>query len=313
MGIIRAEWTVKDIDKFMGLSIQFSALFCAILLTFIISKVFNLRQEKQQRLIEIEVLSNKVTDLRRIANILINSHSLWPVGLSRQMNSTYAQLNYISYSLSDIKKGLEATYQNDMTINHTIGDLYLALRTIRGDMKDFGPILYDDYDHSYTYDYEKMSFWVYCDIANELWTSFDHEYNNINTLLNVDEIHEDDLDKIRKMSVRINPQKYTDTTLDIKKLLSSVGTDFNTLYLPQLANLLEQNLPIFPKTLLFNTVVMILMITTGVLIPMILQSLGCNIIYIYKGCFAIFILLVSLYLIWLTKVLSIELNINKTK
>ncbi|MDP3442329.1 MAG: hypothetical protein Q8T08_05655, partial [Ignavibacteria bacterium] len=181
-------WQQADIEKSYSYLFQFSAIFSAIVITAIISKVFSQRQENFKRKEEIINLSNKVSDLRRISRLLIECNTMWPANLKRIINNDYKELTYEIY----IDQTHELNSENDLLINRfeadtrfnkQIGRFLLALKSIQGDVADKGLFLYTNYDFHYTYSLKIVNAWSSYNTANCLYTTLDHEYSSLNRQL----------------------------------------------------------------------------------------------------------------------------------
>lgn len=72
----------------------FSGIFSAILITFIISKIFQIRNEKRELKIKIINLCNKVTDFRRICEKIINNYDVWDASTKSKLDNKYKHLTY---------------------------------------------------------------------------------------------------------------------------------------------------------------------------------------------------------------------------
>lgn len=151
-------WTKNEIEKLYGYLFQFSGILSAIVITFIISKLFSQRQENLIRKEEIKTLSNKVSDFRRIAIKLVHSN-IWPKDFETYIQ-TYSGLTYEISQSENIKDSpedkLTRQYIYDTHYSKSISDLYLALKSIVGDTTENGLFLYADEDFDFIYDLEPL-------------------------------------------------------------------------------------------------------------------------------------------------------------
>lgn len=305
-------WKQSDIEKSYSFLLQFSAIFSAIIITAIISKVFSQRQENFIRKGDIIKLSNKVSDLRRIARVLIQDNNLWPKNLQSLMKKKYPNLTYeifINQNNSVANDELVSLYLKDQDINKTIGNFLLSLSSIQGNITDKGLFLYDDYDYNYTYNFNLINKWVCFNTAGSFWYTLDREYPLINEIFILDNLENESESKIRFLAKKINSQAYSDNAIPLKKLLCNIGSDFDSLYLPRLQGLLFQNLPILPKdqNYLLNSMVSIMIF--GALIPIFLQSINIFNQYFIRIDIAVFFSCIIVLLFQFKKILIKELDV----
>lgn len=91
----------QEINQLLNNIIHFSGIFSAILITFIVSKVFQIRQERLERRNEIVKFANTTTDFRRIARVLNNCWGFWNKDMKNKMDNKYKALNFFDLHLWD--------------------------------------------------------------------------------------------------------------------------------------------------------------------------------------------------------------------
>jgi len=307
-------WIQSDIEKTYSYLFQFSAIFSAIVITAIISKVFSQRQENFKRKEEIINLSNKVSDLRRISRLLIQSNTMWPANLKRIINTDYKDLSYEIYidqthELNSANDLLIRKFEADVHFNKQIGRFLLALKSFQGDVTERGLFLYTNYDFHYTYSFKIVNAWSSYNTANCLYTTLDHEYSLLNRHLLLANIHSSTESNIRQLAKKINPDKYSDTTIPLNKLIANIGTDFDSLYFPRLRFIIYENIPMLSKSLNYLVNSMISIIIFGTLIPITLQSLNIYNQHIIRIDLAIFLTIIVLFLFQFKNLLNKELDV----
>jgi hypothetical protein len=307
-------WQVSDVEKSYSYLLQFSAIFSAIVITAIISKVFSQRQENSNRKEEIIKLSNKVSDLRRIAKILIDNDNIWPKGLKNKINTTFKDLTYEvlidqSHEVGSPADKLINLYVSDRAVNETIGNLFLALKSLQGDVKEKNLFLYTNYDFNYIYSFKIINLWLNFNTANSLWYSFAHRYSTINTQLLLSNLSADSNKNIRQFAKKINIEKYSDDSIPMNKLLSEIGTDFDTLYLEKLRYLLFENRVILPKSLSYLLNSMLVIMFSGAVIPILLQSMNVFNQFFIRFDLGIFFSCIIVLLFRFRKILKNELEV----
>lgn len=253
---------------------QFSGIFSALLITFIISKIFQIRQEKLRRHEEIIILSNKVTDFRRICRVLYDERDIWSENMIYKMNNKYKNLTYFQIHL-DIAK--EPCVMKLIKEYHTESDnfgaeFYLALKSlVIIPQKPFQTELYDDYDYNFLYSFELVSQWYGANSANSFYYYLDNKWHSYKTAFNFSALSEINKNQIISLAKKINPKKYESSIFD-KDTLVSIGNDFEAYIFRRLYILCYYNEQGIPDTLIFLIRILVITMLFGVFIPLWLSS-----------------------------------------
>lgn len=275
----------SDLESLLSNMIQFTGIFSALLITLLISKVFQIRQEKLSLLRKAEILSNKVMDLQRIAFRLVESYGFWESSMRKHMDNNYPDLdkcvlregmlnkNHPSYELIQIfhSEFMKSGTDNPEVSSYFHGsDLYFDLKALVNNDTYMGSPIYNDYDWNEIYsqpliqkweDYKCGNFWPY--FSDVKWRSYDRTFH-------FNEISSDKQTKILTAIVKINP-KYKGRKLD-NKLLNEIGGEFTGFYIPMLnrhLKILEEKLPYILKILLR---VLSIALISGLFIPIIISA-----------------------------------------
>ena len=306
-------WTKNEIEKLYGYLFQFSGILSAIVITFIISKLFSQRQENLIRKEEIKRLSNKVSELRRIAYELLYLNKIWPERFEAHMRKKYPTLTYETSQNINLEEGspediLNRQYIDDKTYSKVITDLYLALESIKGDATESQMFLFHDVDSDFIYDSKRIDKWRFYNTANALYVAFDQQYSNINSSFMLENLGESEI-YIRDRAKRINYEKYSDQSIPINKLLANLGSDFDSFYFSKLSNLLSQNRPILSGSLLYLINTMMVIMFSGALIPIFLQSFNVFGSVMFRLDFSVFITCIITFFFYLPHILTSELEV----
>lgn len=301
--IIRYHFTdINSLNQLLSNLFQFSGIFSAIVITYVISKVFQIRQERLEKGKDIIKLANKVTDFRRIARILVNSHGFWNSEMKAKINLEYSDLNYFHVHYWDYDnedkypeiKMLRDKYFNEESIPGA--DLYLAMRALVSPEDKFGTLeLYSQYDYDHVYTVEILEHWVGSHVGNRLYYCFKYKWGNYKTCFDFSQIRLNDREEIQNLASKIDSAKFSGKDFD-KNLLADIGTDMDGFYLPRLYSLSYYNsLPLSP-TLNFLLSILFITILSGVLAPLILTSIiiPLNILIIISSI-SVTILFLSLF------------------
>jgi hypothetical protein len=311
----------EEINQLLNNIIQFSGIFSAILITFIVSKVFQIRQERMERRKEIVRLANKTTDFRRIARVLKNCWGFWNKEMKSKMDNKYKELDFFDIHLWDYdneKKKYSAELKqlrDEFFKEENIPGAYLYLdmkSLVLDDYHTWQLELYDRYDYDYTYSKEILEKWSGAHSGNNLWYCLEHKWHGYEGCFDFFAIRQHDQDEIVDLCKKINPQKYRNSKFD-KDLLASVGSEFDGYILPRLHELTYYNTLGLPASLNFLLLIMFLTIISGVLLPLLMTSIKVEKeILLITSNFAVGILVMSLFyfLFKFRKILNTEIKIG---
>lgn len=267
----------EDLQNLTSQLLTFSSIVVAILITYIMSKVFQIRNERIENRKEIIRLSNQVTNFRRICNILKNNLNFWPSQLVSRMRGVYKDLNYFDIQNQQLDSSsqiyqLRQNFWADSTINKSAGQLYSALESLCLDKNNWSSELHDSYDHDLIYPLEVLHEWIYYYNANELWYWFNHEYREIRHVIDFTSITSEEKKKIESFARKIDSNRYKNPRFN-ESLLADLGTDFESHYFALLYERTKENNSGLPQTINLLLWLTLSLIIIGVLVPIILLAL----------------------------------------
>lgn len=217
-----------------------NAVFSAILITYLFSRITWSKERKLETLKEAISLSQKITEFRRILNKLTYYYQVWDDDNATKSlidHGKFKHIDYFDYRLSSIsdyvpkdKELIDQLFKHD---NYKEGQstLYLAMVSLVRNRKkpryEFQEELYKDFEHNGLYNIKAVEKWLEVEIFGTIWYWLDKDYNYINyaALRN-------DRDYILSAASRIN-SKYEGKDLD-NELLKELADDFNSHYLKEL-------------------------------------------------------------------------------
>jgi hypothetical protein len=280
----------RDFDGLIGKIIDFTAIFSALLITFIISKAFQIRQEKNQLIKEALPLANKITYLRSIANILVNSRFFNEV-MKNNADTKFPNYTKIEYRGNiekfDVYNNVIYEESNERTDNYKYYgfDLYMGLKALilkkeRSDDKILDTLsprtdvweqseLFQDKDRNKLYPLSLIDDWINTNSAS-FW-----EVDRAPSNFNINNITRANQDKVLELAVKID-KKYENRELTFD-LLSEIGSDFVDYYIPHLREKMykiESGLGFLLSRLLS---ILSIIIVSGVISPLILSSIELSI------------------------------------
>lgn len=137
---------LENLDKKEILSILISviSIIIAIVVTYLFSKLFADKAIRIERKKEIDILSRKITYLRRIAFHLRGMHKFWQfkdVNIKSIIDRRYKELTYEAYRGNSLSGQKEYTYEEISKIHEEIygtdGQAYLALKGLEDGENSF--------------------------------------------------------------------------------------------------------------------------------------------------------------------------------
>ena len=250
--------------------IAMSGILAGIGIAYIVSKVFQLREERSRRLSKIQVLANKITAFRKLLHRVMNNRDFWLRYTDVQtFKSKYGNVSY--HDLHDHESMDSELFNfyddNDIESRGTI-DLYLAMKEIVDEAN--GPHAWP-YDAGYEPVYSLDEVVKYYDPANQIWYYLDGRYGKYMQ----GRIKEDGFtryeDNIIRFATEVD-EKYRNQSPNYR-MVASLGADFHAVYLPKIARLIRLNEQGMPMQVYAISVLLSIIMCFGVLVPLVMQSL----------------------------------------
>jgi len=283
-------YTKCDLEHYLEINknlIRFSSLFNAILIAFISSKIFDIRNEKKHRQVKIDILSNKLTNGRRICEILASNRFFSDGDKLRYLRRHYDKLEiWHLWMYSDDPKeepsqkiqDLRTKYYDDNKVGGLESQLYLFfnsfIRYFKSDIRYLGGsgILHDENDHNVRYPLgliERLS--DYPSVDN-LYTVFDKEWaGGMKNVFNFNNLTQEQKTKIEKLASRINKRTLSNKKCD-NWLISEMSGELSSNVIPELYELMRLNHEAFPSILKNFLRLLIALLIFGVFIPLIIST-----------------------------------------
>jgi hypothetical protein len=254
--------------------ITVSGIISGIVIAYLASKLFNLKQERELRQREINKYSIKLTHFRRILYCIMHSHEFWKYRNQVDIfKEKYPGLNFELLHDQNIQdKKLEELANNfllkNTELNYTTIDLFLAMESIYGDPKRQTWI----YDRTIHFNYSLEDLYRFMMPSNQIWYFLEGRYaKHTEGQINDQGIWVLFKDNLRDYISQID-SKFKDKKID-RHLLADLGTEFYSFYLPKMIELTELNQAPLPKTFLIIFWNLIVIFVIGVILPLFIQSL----------------------------------------
>lgn len=292
---------------------QFSSLFSAIIITFIVTKVFQIRSERISNRASVISLSNKLTDFRRIAHIMLHRTEFWPTGMKSRMDNKYKDLSFADLynhtGLSDTKRQLIDDFEKD---NVTVGgNLYLDLRYLEGNVHlPESLLMFEDRDKNLIYSTIDLDVLAGLHIGGSVWYHLANEWGNYEGALNLTAFKPKEKERICFLASKID-KKFDGREFD-RTLLAEVGTEMSEHNIPQLYELLLENTKPLPFVVKYLWILMVIVLMFGVLIPIILSALKIpeNICSIFSALQASsLIIVIFFFILTFKRIVTFEIEV----
>lgn len=257
--------------------ITVSGIISGIIIAYLATKIFNIKQEREQRQLTIDKLSAKLTNFRRVLYYVLKSSNFWTEHQSlRRFKKEFSTLTFDQLHSQGEKRSEEVDryydYEKREYISDTTADLYLAMEAIYGEVVIEGTSDWV-YERNIHFDYtvESLNYMIWP--SNQIWYYLDGRYHKhtegqINDQ-GISPLYKDSLNE----AIAAIDVKFQNKDFD-RKLLASVSTEFYASYIPLLIDLTKQNKASLPSavTNLFWTLVTIFCL--GVIFPLFIQCLN---------------------------------------
>lgn len=254
-----------------------NAVFSAILITYLFSRITWSKDRKLETLKEAINLSQKVTEFRRILNKLTYYYEVWTDDDATKSlidHGKFKHIDFYDYRLSMIsdyepknKELIRELYDHE-NFREGRSTLYLAMvslvRNRNNPRYEFHEELYKDFEYNGLYNIKAVEKWLDCEIFGTIWYWLDRNYSYIN----YHALSNEDKNYILSAASRIH-KKYQRHELN-NELIKELSDDFSSHYLKELyIRLKELKKGVTDLNLLILTLITVSLVF-GVLLPFIL-------------------------------------------
>lgn len=290
--------------------ISAASILSAVIITFLVAKVIQLRQEKLANWNEYHNLTQKVHHFRAALLTLHQSWDFWPKGLKFQMENKYKELSYY-----DVRKvvfvhgtALSPLAKEYVENDGGLKNLYLQLRSLLPNGLTDGTLYINEFDTPIYYPYSDLDRWITFECGSALFTYFNHEWINYQQTVNFNAITPHEQRKVRDHCRKIDVERYKTVPFG-NELYDLLGQQFTEDLLPRLYKLSGIINGPMPGPLKVLSWILPVMILSGIIIPFIVTM---GLLSNYFTIFAVSAVLSLLFYLVLTfnKTLSNESKIT---
>lgn len=246
--------------------ITVSGIFSGIVIAYLASKVFQTREEYERRKVDIDHLSIKLTNFRKLLYYVMNSDTFWiRKDDITQYKKIYGEKDFdeLHFKKGDSKSSSKF-WLEEKSLSRTTIDLYLSMDAIFDD-SDKTPLWV--FDRAAKFDYSLDQIRKYYNPSNQIWYYLQGRYEkHTRGLINDAKLNRRDECQIREHAALIDP-KFKNRDVD-KDLIAEVATEFYEIILPKLFELSELNQMGMPKGMKQMLVSIIWILIFGVIAPL---------------------------------------------
>lgn len=235
-------------NKILELVLTINGLFSAILITYFFSNIAWTKSLKLERYKEAELISQKITNYRRILHKITEGYNVWNEDSKSKSllehNSNYKNITFYEFRMSGISDYEFANEENiqqlrsDLNYSDVHTDAYLAVVSLVHDRKNdrlsyFSNDLYGEFDRKGIYRLPFIADCIEIDHCSMIWNYFDR-YD----LVNFNRISSENKKYIKNCAKKID-RKYADSEVDAA-LIANVSDDMQEFYFLELQSILKK-------------------------------------------------------------------------
>jgi len=246
--------------------ITVSGIFAGFVIAYIAAKIFQIRSEREKLKIDINFLSAKLTNFRKLLYFVVGSDNFF---VRRSDISKYERkYNKAGYESIHYNEGpnqdADKFWLEEKELSRTTIDIYLSIKAIIDD-KNTTPLWI--YDRDITFDYTLKQIQKYYEPSSQIWYYLEGRYEkHAKGLINDKDFNLSDVNRIRELASLID-QKFKNRDVD-KNLIADLGNEFYEIYLPRLYELTEKIQLGLPKGLRLLVISISLIMLFGVILPL---------------------------------------------
>ena len=257
---------------FIGISI----LFIIALMAYLYHSVIALKKIKNATNNVLRAATQKMHNVRRIIEILINS-KMWLPGLQEYLDEDFEGLTY--FEVKDFYKGNSKLAIEFLQENHNFSEtenLYLEMKSMLLTQPKQGKIL-KNLSYPRTYDSPIVEKWIQHKIGSGLWYFFGYKFANFKEALDLESIFERHQDKIMSLAISIDPIVFEENSFN-EIFLSKLGEYITKSILPDLYKERTKKSSVLPRRIQYFTILLSLLILLGLMAPIATLLLGLPIL-----------------------------------
>ena len=250
--------------------ITVGGIMSAFVIAYLASKVFDVRRERSAIKSELDVLSEKLTLLRKLIFYVMKSRDFWVrYDDITKFKERFPTLTYERLHTMGDDPERQDFWDSDLS-NNTI-ELYLAMEAITGKLGEHGQIPWI-YDRAARFNYSREQLAQCYEPCNQIWYLLEGRFaKHGNGRFNDTGIWAGFTGEARDCMARIDERlKGKDFH---REHLASIASDFHEIHLPRMHVLISENVGV-PSILQTSFKSLYVVMIFGVLLPIVLQSVS---------------------------------------
>jgi len=260
-----------------------SSLITAFLISFLVSKILAIRQEKLSRVARIKMLSNRWTEFRRICYFLVDSWKFWKPSRESYVHgkSVAKQITYTDLHYLDVHDDQQFEFVTNLMDYHKFGEMEqkftLQLETFVWSQNRRlyqQTLMGTDYPANYIYSKTELDRWAFFGDSNLFWYIMENEWQDYQDSFDFN-IPAPTLNAILGCAKRFDGQ-FGNINFD-QNFLVKISQVAENEVLPELNLLIEKNESKMPFLIDYLMTCLVLIFLFGILLPINLRMFSAGI------------------------------------
>lgn len=290
--------------------VLFAGIISAFVLSYVLTKVIAIRQEKLARVTNVRELSYKLTCFRKICYHLRKDHWFWNDSVSYNYAKNISKMiSYDDARFPDYDNDAKYASYRSLIITDTysvsIIMFYLQLYMFAGEeFEDNANLAWGSYPPFIIYSHDEVYNYTTFLEFDEFWNCID--YDNQKFDFNHQKFH---IDPIEKAASNYNLEGLDKATFS-EEMILKIASDIQNKVLPELYHLTRLNEAKVPYVITYLIFITSIMMVFSVIYPIVMNVLSDSFIIVNLNGFIILGLIVDLIL-RLPILVSLENNLNR--
>lgn len=274
--ILRIEYNAMNITSIISNIITVSGIFAGIVIAYLLSKIFQIRGEREQRKVEIDKYSKKLTSFRKLLHYVMNSYEFWVRWDDiKKFENQYKGVDFDElHNQVGESKNSSRFWLEEKGLSRTTVDLYQSMKAIF-DNPDRTPIWVYDRTAEFNYSIDQLR--KYYEPSGQIQYYLQGRYaKHTHGLINDKEINRRDVHRIREHASSIDSM-FRNQDVD-RNLIANVANEFYEIYIPKLLDLTILNHKGMSSGMKQMVISILMILLFGVVIPLLISITPYNII-----------------------------------
>ncbi|MGD9493611.1 MAG: hypothetical protein AB7V36_09690 [Bacteroidales bacterium] len=247
-----------------------SGILSGLIISFLASKVIQLRSEKNNYLNRRHFLTQKVHKFRAIANDLLHPN-IWKFELVQKIKSTYPEVTFYDIRRQTYINSTPSKQAKDLISDPLYDDsiqTYFDLKALINESYFMDNTVFSDYEFPVYYPLSILEKWVEFECGNTLWIFFDEHKYEYENCIRLNELPTPIKNNIAKRARMIDKERFLNKEFSYE-LLSELGSYMSSEIIPNLYRIEKFLKAGFSKIITYLFVLLFIILLFGVSIPIL--------------------------------------------